>query len=382
MKVHVTREQVSRLAWMFVLCGVWFLIGWFARGWLMGSEVILVEQARQVLLSEEPGEMPTSRELTHAAIRGMLERTDDSYAALFEPDISRRYADDLAGQSGITGLVAAGHNGELVVGWVMPGGSADRAGLRVDDTILSVDGVEIDDSTTELEASLLIRGPLDVPAHFVVKRGGQVLEFDVMRQERPVVSTQMLEGGIAYLAQHVFTENAPQKTRAALQDLLAQKPTALILDLRGNSGGSMDATQAVLSDFIKDGLLFTAELKGGQRRPFQAQGEGLATDVPLVVLIDGSTYSSAETAAAALKERGRGILIGSATYGKGMIQTTVSLSEDHMLHFSIAKWLSPDGHWYEKIGVAPDIVAKDDSSTEDDEVLQFAVNYVREMWAP
>ena len=101
-----------------------------------------------------------------------------------------------------------------------------------------------------------------------------------------------------------------------------------------------------------------------------------------MVLIDEHTYSSAETAAAAIGERGRGALIGSATYGKGMIQDTVPLVEDCMLRMTIAKWLSPTGEWYDGRGVTPDILVSDDPNTEEDEVLQFAVDYILQNRAP
>lgn len=381
MKIQITRKRAANFAQLLILCAVWFLIGWTLRGWLLEPDIVLIEQVRQRLLSDYPGEVPATRVLTYAAIRGILRRVDP-YAALFEPEVSRRYFEDFAGQTGIVGLVAEVQNGQLVVSGVLPGGSADRAGLRPGDIILSVDGVAIDESTTETEASVLIRGPVGTAAQFVVKRGDDLLRFDPIRQERVLTSTQMLEGEIAYLDLRVFTTNAPQKVKTALQELLTQRPRALIWDLRGNSGGSMEATQAILSYFIKDGLLFTAELKGGRQTPFMAQGEGIASDIPLVVLIDEGTYSSAETAAAAIRDRARGILIGSTTHGKGTIQTTVPLIEDSMLHFTIAKWLSSAGQWYEGVGVAPDIVMSDNPSTNEDEVLQFALDYIHRNLAP
>jgi carboxyl-terminal processing protease len=151
----------------------------------------------------------------------------------------------------------------------------------------------------------------------------------------------------------------------------------LIWDLRSNGGGSMQAAQEILSYFIEEGLLFVAELKGGEQRPFVASGDGVAAKVPLLVLIGERTYSSAETAAVAIQERQRGTLIGETTYGKGTIQKTEPLIEDCMLQMTIARWLSPTGEWYEGRGVAPDIVVNDDEDTDEDEVLQFAVDYIK-----
>jgi len=213
-------------------------------------------------------------------------------------------------------------------------------------------------------------------AHFLVRRGDQILTFDPLRRERVIVEGRMLDQGFAYVNQTAFTTNAPEQMKATLLELLARHPQGLIWDLRDNGGGSMQVTQEVLSYFIEDGLLFSAELKGGERKPFMALGDGIATDVLLAVLIGENTYSSGETAAAAIAGRQRGVLIGSTTHGKGTIQDTIPLVEDCMLHMTIAKWLSPTGRSYDGQGVPPDVFARDDPDTDADEVLQLAVDHL------
>jgi len=213
---------------------------------------------------------------------------------------------------------------------------------------------------------------------FVVRRGDEVLELEPVRQVRTIVEAQMLDSGIAHLTQYTFTSNSAQKMREALQELLSQQPQGLIWDLRSNGGGSMLASQEILSYFIADGLLFMAELKGGERQQFMANGAGIATDLPLVVLIGERTYSAAESSAVAIRDRQRGALIGETTYGKGTIQKTEPLIEQCLLQMTVAKWLSPSGQWYEGRGVEPDFVVRDDESTAEDEVLQFAVDYIEQ----
>ncbi len=187
----------------------------------------------------------------------------------------------------------------------------------------------------------------------------------------------MLPEGVAYIGQYTFTLNAAQEMKQALQALLAQHPKGVIWDLRSNGGGSMNTARDILSYFVEDGVLFTAELKNGEKKQYQAQGEAIAPDIPLVVLVGEHTYSAAETAAVAIQERGRGVVIGGKTYGKGTIQNTIPLIEECMLHLTIARWLSPTGQWYgDGRGVTPDIAASDDEDTEEDEVLQFAVDYM------
>ena len=385
MKIQIAKKRVTNFVLLVVICVAWFLIGWIVRGlWdanriaQVETEVALIEQVRQRLLSECPDGPLATRELTYGAIRGMLRQTGDPYAALLEPPVAQRFWDDFAGESGIVGLHLEEECGQLLVGGLSPGEPAEQAGLRPGDVILAVDGVEFDDATTGTEASLLIRGPVGEPAHILVRRGEETLDFYAARREREIVSSQMLEGGIAYVALSAFVTDAPQEMEAALQELVAQDPRGLIWDLRANGGGSMQATQEILSQFIADGLLFTAELKGGEQEPFTARAGGIATDIPLVVLIDHYTYSAGETAAATVSERGRGTLIGDTTYGKSTINATYPLIEDCMVQMTIGKCLSPTGRWYHGQGVSPDIVVHDDASTEQDEVLESALQYVQQ----
>jgi carboxyl-terminal processing protease len=375
MSIPITRKQVVNLGALILICGAWFAIGWVVRGLQLSPDVQMVEQVRQRLLAEHPGPTPSTRELSYAAIRGMLGQVDDPYSALITPPISARFWDDFAGRSGVIGLFPERLDGEMVVSVVFPGEPAHTAGLRVGDVILSIDDVVIDRETSDAEVILLVRGPVGQPAHFVVRRGDEILEFSPVREERSIVSSRMLPGGIGYLAQYTFATDSSHKVREALLDLLSQDPQGLIWDLSSNGGGSMEAAQDILSYFIKDGLLFTAELKDGKQRRFVAEGDAIAADLPLVVLVGERTYSAAETCAATIADSGRGTLIGAKTYGKGAIQATYPLG-DVLLQMTVAKWLSPKGQVYHGRGVSPHILASDDEDTAQDEVLEYAADYL------
>jgi len=162
--------------------------------------------------------------------------------------------------------------------------------------------------------------------------------------------------------------------KLALDELLRQEPIGLIWDLRNNEGGDMFATQEILSYLIDDGLLFSAELSRQRNVKFSAQGDAFAKDIPLVVLIDETTYSAGETAAAAVAELGRGSVIGSSSYGKGIIQATMPIRDDVLLQMTIAKWLSANGEWYHERGVPAEIEVLDDPFTGIDDVLSKGVD--------
>lgn len=379
-------KQKNRL-YLVLICGVWFAIGWVLRGYLgngtlsTATESALLAQVRQLLKAEYYGELPSDRALTYAAIRGMLRRTGDPYAALLEPEVSQRFEADFAGQTGVIGLVPAVKDGQMVVEVVFSGDPADQAGLKPGDVLLEVDGVQLDPYFTASEVGLLIRGPVGTPVHLVVQRGDQVLQFDPVRQERVVVEQQLLEDGVGYVAQYTFTANAADEMKTALQALLAEHPRAIIWDLRNNGGGSMQTTQQVLSYFIQEGLLFTVESKDRSPVRFEALKGDFHTDLPLVVLIGPHTFSAAETSAAAVAELQRGVLIGEPTYGKGTVYATYPVG-DCRIELTNGRWLGPQGTWYNQQGVAPTIVAHDDESSSADEVLEVALQYIRDTIKP
>ena len=376
---QMASKRFKELALIIVLCLVWFLIGWLARGWLLSPDAVLVEEARRNLRNAYPSEVPNDRELTYVAIRGMLDRIEDPYAQLMDPAVGQAYLADFAGTSGAVGMSPVKRDGRIVVGQVFPGQAADRAGLRSGDVILSVNGVRFDEDMTEAQVAMLhMAGPIGTIAYFVVQRGSDVLEFEVTRQAKTLVTSRMLDNEIGYLFTSAFTQKAPQKVSAVLQDLLKQHPKALIWDLRDNRGGSMDAAQQIVSYFIEDGLLFTAELKGGTSKQYLAQGDAVAGSIPLVVLVNNETYSSAEAAAAAIQERQRGVVIGTKTHGKSEIQTTMPLGDGSQLHYTIGKILSPTGQWYQDRGVTPDVVVSDERDAQSDAILESAVAYLRQ----
>ncbi|MFU8772294.1 MAG: S41 family peptidase [Anaerolineales bacterium] len=382
MKTRNQKKHLKSFLGLFALSAIWLLVGWTLRGYALGTEMSLVEQARQHLLTQFAEESPTSRQLSYAAVRGMLAQSGDPYAALLEAQLSQRYRDDLDGLSGGIGVVATAQNGRMLVTRVIPGDPAEQAGLQAGDVILGVDGLVFDEFTSESEAALLIRGPVGSTANLLVQRGDEILWLKAERKERQVASASMLEGGVAYLEQYTFSPPAAPLVKTYLQLLLKVNPTGIIWDLRTNAGGSLETTQEILGYFIENELLYTAELKGGERQQFFAGSQGIATQTPLVVLIGAQTYSSAELAAAAIQSHGRGILIGETTYGKAAIQTSVPLVDGSLLKYTIAYWRAPSGESFNLRGVPPDIVVSDDPDTSQDEVLEAALEYLRQLSQP
>jgi carboxyl-terminal processing protease len=375
----LSREKLTELGWIVFLSVVWFGIGWVVSNRFQPTEQALFNQVLNGISANQVGDVPEKRELTYAALRGLVDRLGDPHAAFMEPAIAQRFQADYDGRTGVIGMFPELLDGQWVITVALPDQPAFQAGLQPGDILRYVDNIPVTAETTAAEITLLIRGPVGEPAQIVVERNGVEHLFTPIREERLVAAEpQMLDDNIAYLAQYTFTANAPEVVAAALRQIMAQQPDALIWDLRSNGGGSMEATQEVLSYFIEDGVLFLAELQNGRQRTFEATGETMAPEILLVVLIGERTYSSAETAAISVADHQRGILIGQPTHGKGTIQEVVDLVGGSKLQYTVAYWLSPTGQNYDGDGVPPDLLVSDDPTTQTDEVLEFALTYIRQ----
>lgn len=371
---NLSRETVMQAGYFVLISLIWLIIGWVLRSQFIPRQTSLEDQVKQIIQRDFPGEIPGEEELSFAAVQGMLNVVDDPFAVVMPPPSSLKFAADMAGETGVVGLVPnINEAGQMYIETVVPGSTADEAGVRVGDILLSIDGIPVNAATTVTGSALLFRGPVGEPAELVVERDGEILNFAPRRVERVALEWEVLDNGVGYIAQYTFTTNVPDLFRAALAEIMATNPPAIIWDVRFNGGGSMVVAQDVLSNFIDDGPLFEVTLKGGETRLFAAGGEAVAAAVPLYVLVNEFTYSAAETVAATVQETGRGTTIGSTTYGKGTIQNTVPLMDDYLFEYTIGYWHTPNGVSYQGVGFAPAISAPDDPQTAVDETIEAAL---------
>jgi carboxyl-terminal processing protease len=343
MKTPVQRKRWFSVFAVILLCGLSFGAGAWLQARAGNPEDQLLRAAYRQIKDESFYNQQSSQELSFAAVRGMLGAIDDPYAELIEPEAAQNFKETFTGKTGVIGLYAENKDGQVVISIVFPGGAADQAGLQPGDVILSIDDHKLDSATDSSEAGLRMRGIPGQPVHLKILRGGQEVEFDLVRKEREFVTARLLSSGIGYISLTAYNRTASQQMRQSLAGLLELEPTGLIWDLRNNEGGDMLAAQEILSFFIDQGLLFSASLTNDRTVQFQATGGALAPDLPLVVLIDETSYSAAETCAAAIAETGRGKTVGRTTYGKGVIQATIPLADHTLLQMTVAKWLSPNG---------------------------------------
>jgi carboxyl-terminal processing protease len=328
------------------------------------------------------GEIPENEEILQALIGGSVEALDDEFTRYIEPDIAARLREDMSGSvSGIGAFVRENEDGLFEIVSPIEGQPADLAGLLPGDVIIEVDGESVIDLSFD-EVILLVRGPEGTTVTLTVSRPEvqETLTFTIVRTlfEVPVVNYEMLEDGIAYVQLVEFSRDASNRLQEALNELLAQNPRGLILDLRNNPGGFLDEAVAVSDIFLRDGVVLFERNVSGLDRTFRSDNGDLAEEIPLVTLVNPGSASASEIVAGAIQDTGRGILIGETTFGKGSVQTVHELSDGSELRVTIARWYTPNDNSIDDEGVAPDIEVEFPADTPEDEDPQLdrAVEYL------
>ncbi len=307
------------------------------------------------------GELPSPQTITYAAVRGALSALNDPYTIFVEPQPRQIEKDDLHGSfGGIGAWLAQAEDGSVVL-TPMHDSPAMRAGVQEGDVLVQVDDTPLTPAMSLQDVQVLIRGPVGSQVRLTIRRQGvaELVELTITREEivTPSVTWQMIEdqAGMGYIRIMRFTERTPQELQEALTELKGQGMTRLILDLRDNGGGLLTEAIQVTGQFIDGGVVLYERRRNAPEKAYEAQGEGMARDVPLTVLVNGGTASAAEIVAGALQDYQRGPLIGERTFGKGSVQFIYDLSDGSSLHVTSAQWFTPNRHQINGQGLSPDI---------------------------
>lgn len=335
------------------------------------------------------GELPDSQEFTYGAIRGMLAALDDPYSFFIEPPDHEMEQAQLEGRHGGIGAEYVMAHGYLMVVAVLEDSPAMEGGIRTGDVIVEIDGTDIM-GLSQNEAVLLIRGEdVGTEVTLTIVRQGEDQPFTVtlIREEIevPTVIWELKEDGIGYVRISFFGAHTSEELSRALQELKALDATKLVLDLRDNPGGMVNAAVDVAGQFIDTGVVFYERDKDGNDEVFNARRGGAAVDMPLAVLINGGSASASEIVGGAIQDHDRGLLIGERTFGKGSLQSIHELSDNSSVHVTIAHWLTPHRHEIQDAGLTPDIEVKRTQQAADegeDRQLDRALAYLSGLSAP
>ena len=304
------------------------------------------------------GDLPDMDTVTYAAIQGMLATLNDQYTAFVEPDLASIFSEDESGEfEGIGAFVSMDEEGRLEIVEPFDNSPAREAGVRAGDRIIAIDDQSVIDLTF-YEAIALIRGPAGSEVTLTIEREGlsEPIEITVTRArlEIPTVKTEILENNIAYIELYEFNARATEEMEKGLEEVLAEEPRGLILDLRGNPGGWLTQALNIADLFLDDGIIARERWEGGEQE-FTAGPGDIAEDVPLVVLVDRASVSASEIVAGALQDRERAILIGETTFGKSAVQSVFTLDDGSELRVTSAMWFTPNDRMIDGQGLSPDI---------------------------
>lgn len=294
--------------------------------------------------------------------------TADEYKALKESTNGKFY--------GIGAVCQLSGEGGVLLVDVYDNGAGYQAGLRSGDRVVNVDGRDITDM--ELSSAVaLIKGDKGTSVTLEVIRGTERLTFSAVRDavEAKTVSYTLLDNNIGYLSISQFEEVTTKQFKAAVEDLQSQGMKGLVIDIRNNPGGLLDTVVGMLKYMLPDGLIVYTEDKQGNRKEYKGQDND-EFNLPLAVIVNGNSASASEIFAGAIQDYGKGTIIGTQTYGKGIVQTVKPLTDGSAIKFTIAKYFTPKGQDIHGKGVTPDIVVEYDTDADVDTQLDAAIKNV------
>lgn len=327
--------------------------------------------------------LPTAKERIIGAIQGLAASYGDPYTVFFPPAEAKAFAESISGSFGGVGIELGIKDSVLMVVTPLKGTPAEAAGVLVGDQIAAIDGKSTEGMSTEKAVSL-IRGPIGSVVTLTLVRAGKVVETQITRATIQVPETEDgldQKSGVYHIALYEFTANSANLFNQALDRFKASGAKSLIVDLRGNPGGYLEAAVNIASRFLPRGATIVTEDFGGKapnNTHTSAGYAGIPVGTKIVVLIDQGSASASEILAGALQDNHAATLIGTRSFGKGSVQTLIDL-DGGSLKVTVARWVTPAGHWIMENGVQPDITASSTPSAKrggDDPQMARAVQFL------
>ena len=307
--------------------------------------------------------------------KGMMAGLGDVYTTYYTPDEYAAFMESSNGSySGIGAMLSQDYNtGIITVVKVFDGSPAAEAGIQPDDILYKVKGEEVTGQDLSLVVTDL-KGEEGTDVEISMMRDTEVLDFTLTRRsiEVPTVEYKMLDENIGYIAISEFDDVTDEQFIAALDDLKSQGMKNLAIDLRNNGGGMVDVTCNILDQLLPEGLIVYTEDKNGERQEEYSDAEHYF-DGKMAVLVNGNSASASEIFAGAIKDYGVGTLIGTQTFGKGIVQSLFPLSDGSAIKITVSRYYTPAGNNIHGVGITPDIILERDTESEEDNQLQKAI---------
>jgi len=341
-----------------------------------GEGLEIVEQAWNFILQDyvDRDKLDTNI-LTEGAIKGMTDALDDPYTSYMDAETYQLSLSGLEGKFEGIGAHVSVKDEQITIIAPIAGSPAAEAGIRAGDIVLEIDGVSASEISLA-EAVLKIRGPRGTSVMLLVLHEGEtepeIIEIVRAEIELPSVLFEMM-GDIAYINITYFSERTSEELSAVLQSVTGGAATGVILDLRSNPGGSLEAVVDVVSHFLEGGVVVSVVDNQGKSSALSVKPGEITTNLPLLVLVDSYSASGSEVLAGALQDYGRGIVAGTKTYGKGSVNIMRQLKDGSGLYITTGRWLTPNGRLIEGEGLYPDY----ELELEGEDAILWAMDYLK-----
>ncbi|MCK9344804.1 MAG: S41 family peptidase [Candidatus Pacebacteria bacterium] len=329
--------------------------------------------------------VPTSQEKVYGAIAGLTSAYGDPYTVFFPPEEADAFEEEVRGSFEGVGMEIAIKDNVLTVVAPLKNTPAERAGMKPGDQIIKIDKTFTSGMTVE-NAIKIIRGPRGTTVTLVVKRNGGVEDIKVVRDviNIPTIDTKLRDDGVFVISLYNFSANSANLFRGALREFIQSGSDKLVLDLRSNPGGYLEAAVDMASFFLPMGKTVVIEDSGAntKQKPTRSKGYDVFTEnLKMVVLLDGGSASASEILAGALHEHGVAKLVGEKSFGKGSVQELIEITPGTALKVTIAKWLTPKGKSISENGLEPDVkvtISKKDAEKKIDTQMEKAVEILKD----
>ena len=319
------------------------------------------------------------QEKVYGAISGLVGSLDDPYSVFFNPDEARMFEDDIAGSFGGIGVEVGIKDKVLTVIAPLKGTPGYNAGIKPGDKILKIDETVTADITIE-KAIKLIRGEkgTSVTLNVLHEKATKPSDIKIVRDtiNVPTLETELRSDGIFVIKLYSFSANSTSLFRAAMKEFTEANTDKMLIDLRGNPGGYLDAAVDMASWFLPGGKTIVIEDYGENKdkKSYRSHGYDIFTDqLKLVILVDNGSASASEILAGALQDHKKGKLVGTTTYGKGSVQEVMKVTSDTLLKITVAKWLTPNGTSISLKGLTPDYKVEMSTDAQKDPQMDKAV---------
>ncbi len=315
--------------------------------------------SQNYVITHASSTLPTTKDKLFGAISGLANSYGDPYTVFFPPQQAKAFAENISGSFAGVGMEIDVKDNILTVVSPLKGTPAEKAGIKAGDQIATINGKSTDGLSTDAAVNL-IRGPVGTNVDFTIIRAGKPLKISVIRDTIQVPETDDgldKESGVYRIALYEFTSNSAELFDQAFARFKASGANKLVIDLRGNPGGYLDAAVDIASHFLPKGTKVVTEDFGGKQDNQVHTSLGYM-DVPantkVAVLIDGGSASASEILAGALKDNKAATLVGTKSFGKGSVQTLIDI-DGGSLKVTVARWVTPAGNWIMGNGITPDI---------------------------